>query len=126
MKEYPKALYTGTKQKRKLAIAKNADHEQQLRSHGYVDYAELPDETPSDDVVVSTEECKVLKENWNNGNALLDRLDDLSNRPDLADYSSWTVKQLQAELTRRGIVFEPTAKKAQLIELAKTIPTGTY
>lgn len=51
MKEYPKAMYLGTKKKRqKLTHAKDYDHEQVLRGKGFLSYVELPDdELPNDD-----------------------------------------------------------------------------
>lgn len=122
MTDYPKALYTGTKKKRKLATAKNANHERQLRSQGYVDYAELPDDAPNTQNgggAVSAE-CAKLAENWNSVEALTARLNEIQLTPAQVDYSSWTVKQLQAELTRRGISFSSGTNKAQLIELLKT------
>lgn len=48
MKEYPKAMYLGTKKKRqKLTHAKDYDHEQVLRGKGFLSYVELPDEGAS-------------------------------------------------------------------------------
>lgn len=50
MKEYPKAMYLGTKKKRqKLTHAKDYDHEQTLRGKGFLSYVELPDEGLSDE-----------------------------------------------------------------------------
>lgn len=123
MKEYPKAMYLGTKKKRKLTHATNAEHEQQLRSQGYVDYVDLPD----DDEVVSGGECAELQEKWNDRQALMHRYQELTGHgmpvlepaepPPPADYNSWTVKQLQAELNRRGISFSSGTNKAELVEL---------
>lgn len=120
MNTYPKALYAGTKKKRKLASAKNAEHERQLRSQGYVDYVDLPDDEVASD-------CAELQQKWNDRQALMHRYQELTGHgvpvlepaepPPHTDYNNWTVKQLQAELNRRGISFSSGTNKAELVEM---------
>ncbi|MHA3059915.1 hypothetical protein ACX1N5_04085 [Acinetobacter sp. ANC 4636] len=44
MQEYPKALYKGHKKNHEHVVAKNAEHEQELRDAEYVDHWDLPDD----------------------------------------------------------------------------------
>lgn len=126
MNTYPKALYAGTKKKRKLASAKNAEHERQLRSQGYVDYADLPDDAPNTQNGGGSE-CAELQQKWNDRQALMHRYQELTGHgvpvlepaepPPHTDYNSWTVKQLQAELNKRGVSFSSSTNKAELVEM---------
>lgn len=131
MTDYPKALYTGTKKKRQLATANDDEHEQQLRSSGYLTYDELPDE-PTKAV---GGECAELQQKWNDTQALAERYQELAGygmpipEPDLPpvvslDYNSWTVKQLRDELERRGVTLSSGANKSELIEVLTNLGDG--
>lgn len=144
MKEYPKAMYLGTKKKRqKLTHAKDYDHEQVLRGKGFLPYVELPDDDGASQPQTGATgggDCAELREKWNDVGAVSARLHELTAGVDVyqpvaepildpaelpppppppppADYNSWTVKQLQAELNRRGISFSSGTNKAELVEM---------
>lgn len=64
---YPKKLYKGTVKNRKMKTVLNDDDEQQLRSQGWVDFAQLGKGTVSDgsqSTAQSSAECAELKQNY--------------------------------------------------------------
>lgn len=60
---YPKKLYFGTVKNRKMKTVLNDYDEQQLRSQGWVDFAQLGKGTVSDGSQ-STAQCAELKQNY--------------------------------------------------------------
>lgn len=82
MREYPKAMYLGTKKKRqKLTHAKDYDHEQVLRGKGFLPYVELPDDDGASQPQTGATgggDCAELREKWNDVGAVSARLHELT------------------------------------------------
>lgn len=146
MKEYPKAMYLGTKKKRqKLTHAKDYDHEQVLRGNGFLPYVELPDDAQTQAGVMGGGDCAELRQNyeqlqsnyqqlqdfnasltqnWNDIDAVRNRLNELHGSqvpPVISDLEKMTVLQLKEFLTARGVGFNPSSNKADLLDLAKNL-----
>lgn len=120
---YPKKLYFGTLKNRKMKTVLNDYDEQQLRSQGWVDFAQLG---KGNDGSQSTEqpsaECEELKNKWSDVSALTARLQELNQQqspPSNENYETWTVKQLRDELEKYGITPSQDTRKADLIDLLK-------
>lgn len=117
---YPKKLYFGTLKNRKMKTVQNAETEQQLRSQGWVDFAQLSKGNDGSELTEQpSAECEELKNKWNDVSALTARLQELNQQqspPSHTNYETWTVKQLRDELAKYGITPSQDVRKSELIE----------
>lgn len=140
---YPKKMYFGTLKNRKMKTVLNDYDEQQLRSQGWVDFAQLgkgndgSQSTEQSSAEQSSAECEELKQNYDQlqsnykqlqieheqlkltNVSLNERLQELNQQhapPSHTNYETWTVKQLRDELAKYGITPSQDVRKSELIE----------
>lgn len=139
MKEYPKALYIGDKEKYQQVIADDAEHEAELRNTGHVDHLYLPNAEPEvkEKELISTaldsseleqkladvvEQLAFTQGKYiefkNNVSAMQAQIQELENgeaKP--ADYNDLTSDQLRELLTEQGKTYKVRDSKPELIAL---------
>lgn len=138
MQEYPKALYIGDKANHQHVIAKDAEHEAELRDAGHIDHSNLPDAKPEpeneegkpdfsdlEQKLADTEEQLAFAQDKyiefkNDVLAMQARIQELENADGevkLVDYNDLTSDQLRALLTDQGKTYKARDSKPELIAL---------
>ncbi|MFN3073181.1 hypothetical protein ACK1JC_06095 [Acinetobacter sp. TY2] len=140
--EYPKMLYLGSTTSHKNEIAQNAEHEEELRELGFVDFVDLEDEVnqmmgsavggaSSEDLVqkelqlsVAQTERDQFKAENDDLKAQIEQLNQViySFQPAEhvvveTDYNALTADQLRSLLDKKGIKYLARDDKASLIKL---------
>lgn len=135
--EYPKMLYKGNKVNYEYSTANDAEHEDELKDQGFLDYADLGDEP--EPVLHSTGESESDSTAEKLSEALdeIDRLNQIIddgavenaelraqlealNAPtstEAPDYSDLTSDELRALLDKEGIKYLARTSKLELISL---------
>lgn len=127
--EYPKALYRGDKQAYEHVIADGEEHEEHLRSNGYVNYLDLEEAKPEVEIIAKasgssgelaeahkqilelTEQLNTAKEEY------ISRMNDLQKENSSLKYSAMDATELKAVLDEEGIKYGSRDGKDVLVKL---------